>query len=441
MGTWGPSPFDNDAAADFLGEAEASPARFVSKKLREIAKMPTGRSLDVDDGSAGWAACEIVALAFGYGDTSTLGDSVLDIVGKLRPKEDDRLLALKALPRLADRAMSELAALWHEGKDGAQFDASLTQLRERLESAKKGPRELPKPKTGDVIVLQAAPDSKEMIVVQVVGPGEVAVFEGTCGDERDALDSLKTRPARRIPASVNKILRRGRTIANVPPRKDLRGKKLYAGETGSIEEYVLATASAGGAQIVSYDEARDRDVLQPYDEEAIRRVALGKQPARRVRSPDEREAELRARNADRWTRRREATTPSPFGDIDQLERLLLWIEEYGIQNAVKRFHDEAVGASGYGRPMEEAERGSYAFAGLAALWHGTWASNKWPSALAGRLPPPPAANLMSQALTAARVLASRVLTRDAELKLIWDGAPDSGAGLREWVTSLESALR
>ena len=78
---------------------------------------------------------------------------------------------------------------------------------------------------------------------------------------------------------------------------------------------------------------------------------------------------------------------------------------------------------------------------LVALWHGGWKSSRWPSALAGRLPPPPDAQLLQQALTAAQVLASRVITRDAELRLIWDGAPDSGAELREWVASLEAALR
>jgi hypothetical protein len=33
-----------------------------------------------------------------------------------------------------------------------------------------------------------------------------------------------------------------------------------------------------------------------------------------------------------------------------------------------------------------------------------------------------------------------VLTRDAELRLIWDGAPDKGAELRRFVASLQTAL-
>jgi hypothetical protein len=47
---------------------------------------------------------------------------------------------------------------------------------------------------------------------------------------------------------------------------------------------------------------------------------------------------------------------------------------------------------------------------------------------------------MTQALNAARVLAGRVLTRDAELRLIWDDAPDNGAALRKLIASLQQAL-
>jgi hypothetical protein len=47
---------------------------------------------------------------------------------------------------------------------------------------------------------------------------------------------------------------------------------------------------------------------------------------------------------------------------------------------------------------------------------------------------------MFMALPAARTLAGRVLTRDAELRLIWEGAPDKGAALHTFVESLQKAL-
>src|SRR5678815_3370874 len=119
MGAWGPGPFDNDAAADFLREAQegsgaGSVERAVVKALRAIARAPAGRDIDVDDGGAAWAACELVALAFGRGDDSVEGDA-RDAAARVTPKEAHRLLALEALPRIADPARSEIAALWHEG--------------------------------------------------------------------------------------------------------------------------------------------------------------------------------------------------------------------------------------------------------------------------------------------------------------------------------------
>jgi len=371
MGTWGPGPFDNDAAADFLGALQVTPSRLVTNTLREIARTLPGKYIDVDDCSAGWAACEMVALAFGHGgDTAAIDDHILDLVGRLRPKEEHRLLALEVLPRIADRTNSELAGLWHEGTDGAQFDAAIEHLRSRLQAASEGPRKLPKPQSGDVIALRTAPESAELVVVQVINSSEVAVFEGACTDERAALERVRSRPARRVPTAVSDLVRRGRTVKNVRLRKEFRGKKSYAGEAGAIEHYVLMAASGGSAHMVSYEEARDHDAHRHHDTDAIRAIALGTQPVARVRSPDEREAELRTRNAERWAARRAITTAGPFGDVAHLERLLTWIEQYGIDNAVHRFHDLSLGKQGYGRPNEDSERRSYAFAGLVALWRG-----------------------------------------------------------------------
>src|SRR5262249_10123929 len=188
MGTWGPGPFENDAAAEFLDALRSSPSQVVTKILREIARTPAGKYIDVDDGGAGWAACEMVALAFGYGDANTPNDHILDLAGKLRLKEEHRRLALEALPPIADRDHSELAGPWHEGSEGAQFDAAIEGLRTRLEGASEGPRELVKPKGGDVIALRVSVSSTELVAVQVVNSAEVAVFEGTFAHEGAALD-------------------------------------------------------------------------------------------------------------------------------------------------------------------------------------------------------------------------------------------------------------
>jgi hypothetical protein len=116
MGAWGAGPFENDGAAAFLDEVYGSPSRSVTKAFQRIVKAPPGHSIDVDDGSAGWAACELVAVAFGRGMADGLEDRTLDAAAKLPAKEEQRLLALEVLARIATPETSELAALWHEGQ-------------------------------------------------------------------------------------------------------------------------------------------------------------------------------------------------------------------------------------------------------------------------------------------------------------------------------------
>ena len=47
---------------------------------------------------------------------------------------------------------------------------------------------------------------------------------------------------------------------------------------------------------------------------------------------------------------------------------------------------------------------------------------------------------MDHALSAARTLADRVITRDGELRRLWESGPDRGAGLHAAVASLQKAL-
>jgi hypothetical protein len=56
----------------------------------------------------------------------------------------------------------------------------------------------------------------------------------------------------------------------------------------------------------------------------------------------------------------------------------------------------------------------------------------WPAELVGRLPTIPDNKFMLVALSSALVLAAQVLTRDAELRLMSDAAPDNGAELRKF---------
>jgi hypothetical protein len=444
VGAWGSGPFDNDAAADFLQEAEGSVARAVARTLRAIirtSRAPDARYIEVDEGGAGWAACELVAIAFGHRPNGDLGSVVLDAAAGLKPKEEHRRLALDALPRIADRATSEIAGLFHEGKaEGAAFDASVAGLKARLEAAAAGPREIARAKKGDAYAIPTAPAATEVFVVQMVGPREAAVFEGILPDDAAALAAVADRPARRVPTNVHQLRDRGRLLGNQPLRKDLRGTKLYAHELGSIHTYAVTRATGARADYVSYEVARAHDILQDHDQKAMLAVACGTRPIAHVRSPEEREAELRARHGKKWASRRKTTTPGPFGDAKQLAERLDWVDGYGVKNWIEVSHRIANNMQGYGRPSEEPERTDYAFAALVAVWRGSLPRTLWPTALKARLPAPPAKALLAKAVRAARVLARNVITPDAELRLIWEGAPDRGAQLRKWVARLNRAL-
>ena len=132
MGTWGLGAFESDGAADFLDDAISHPAAISTQLLRSVV---AAQAIDVDDGQAALAACELVALGFGYGKTEGLHPRILRVAKLLGPNEPLRKLAIAALQRLGSPHASELAGLWHEGDEGDSFDAMLADLSSRLTEA------------------------------------------------------------------------------------------------------------------------------------------------------------------------------------------------------------------------------------------------------------------------------------------------------------------
>lgn len=166
MGSFGTGPFDNDAAADFLDELSSSPSRALTRTLKALGKQASDEYLDIDDAAAGWAACELVALTHGYGVFSTLEGVVIDALVKLKAKEEQRQFALEILPRIGKSRVSELADLWEEAGDASLLTNLLKDLKERLEAASAGPRDIPKAKVGDIICFPAPDNSSEWLRTQ-----------------------------------------------------------------------------------------------------------------------------------------------------------------------------------------------------------------------------------------------------------------------------------
>lgn len=367
--------------------------------------------------------------------------SVASIVAHLRPRAPQVRLALGALTRVAQQP-SEVLDL-NGGPASGAFIAMLADLRKRLTAALAGRAPVANAKRGDVVVVPAGPRRRSVIVIAVVNAREVAVFDGACANASRAVAHAAVRPARRVAlaSSATALLAAGQVVANLPLRADLKEPKRYASELAVLgDSYALSSASFGQVDEVTYDVARQFDRLDPLGLAELRDVALRATAPGRVRSPAAREAAYVMGRGVAWRRRRARTTPHAFGDLEVLTSVAEWVREFGVKNAVDVHVDIAEGRQGYGRPDEEAERRCYAFCGLVAWWRVRWGARALPRAVAAMLPATLPPRALARALRAARVLVTQVIGHDAELRLLWERAPDRGAQLREAVTSLRDAL-
>lgn len=122
MGTFGPGPFENDTALDFLTEANTTSD--IRAALLAVVP-PTNEGPDVTAAERAIAAAEIVAIAMGRGAANHLPETL-------------QALDLSDLEEAAREAVStvmmggELLVLWAEADAGA-FNAAMTDLIQRLD--------------------------------------------------------------------------------------------------------------------------------------------------------------------------------------------------------------------------------------------------------------------------------------------------------------------
>ena len=108
-------------------------------------------------------------------------------------------------------------------------------------------------------------------------------------------------------------------------------------------------------------------------------------------------------------------------------RFLAWFDERGMAVVLGALRDHAAGRVSCGRPQEGPERRSYLLAGLVAIWRGTLPTSSWPNEMLNRFLPRPDQSALAVATQDTRLLASRVITRDAQLWFIWSEGADKGA--------------
>ena len=133
MGDWGYGPFDNDDAADWIYEVEASDGLgAVRTKLTQV--------LDVEDelespyAYEGLAAAEILAIAIGHG-SSAVTRTFSAWISRLdeRPTNVDLALALAVIDRITGHD-SELMNCWIEESTKDEWLGYVDGMRRRLRS-------------------------------------------------------------------------------------------------------------------------------------------------------------------------------------------------------------------------------------------------------------------------------------------------------------------
>jgi hypothetical protein len=142
MGAWGFNSFENDAAADWLGDLrESGDSGLIRNSLQAVFPKPPGflgklmgkRSsyLDADGASAALVAAEVVAALRGK-PHAKLPPEVEKFVADNDQAASTALsaLAFKAVQRI--RAESELCELWQESEDFELWQAELESLEQRL---------------------------------------------------------------------------------------------------------------------------------------------------------------------------------------------------------------------------------------------------------------------------------------------------------------------
>ena len=130
MGAWGLGVFDNDCAMDWLQELTES-SGLSAIKMALAAVIDSMDYMEVDEGSAGLAAIEIINLLKGNGPSDT-PEYVMEWVHNNEQHDVSSLIPLanSALEKIENPETSEVSALWLEG--GYNWAGMVSDIRRRL---------------------------------------------------------------------------------------------------------------------------------------------------------------------------------------------------------------------------------------------------------------------------------------------------------------------
>jgi hypothetical protein len=148
MSVWGPGPFENDDAADWLSdleeEFEEEQVDLFEDVFSEVAASENVGYIEITDGAVAVAAAQVLALLLGRPgvEKNILGEETLaslsQTIGRLGGKRTERLVkrALTAVDRiLNDKENSELHQVLEEDEQmSSAWVSRMRDLHDRLQA-------------------------------------------------------------------------------------------------------------------------------------------------------------------------------------------------------------------------------------------------------------------------------------------------------------------
>jgi hypothetical protein len=135
MGSWGPGPFDNDDALDFVGDLrEATPADIRHRFLSVLDVVRTDSGLELPEVNVALAAAGLVAIRNGAPEPDET--AVTEWLRHAPMNADPELcrMALKAVDRAFDPEVNEWFELWDEAGSLDLVTAAFAPYRVALEA-------------------------------------------------------------------------------------------------------------------------------------------------------------------------------------------------------------------------------------------------------------------------------------------------------------------
>lgn len=133
MNYWGATPFDNEAADDWLTDFGANDFRLIDRTLAGIANLQPVDTLDEWEAGEALVAAECIAAACGQ-PTANLPDEIqnwLDANAPMQVKPEFVAMARQASARV--HTQSDMRTVWASTAHFDLWDTAVADLRARLD--------------------------------------------------------------------------------------------------------------------------------------------------------------------------------------------------------------------------------------------------------------------------------------------------------------------